>query len=228
MTDLLSFQSGYVNQDVLTILFMLLLSFLLSSVIAMTYIKTFIGLSYSRNFVQAVILSSIVASTVMHSIGDSLARGLGMIGALAIIRFRTNFKDAKDILFMFAALASGIGCGVGSYTSAIMGTVVFSAVAFMLYTVPMGNSTYFDGMLRFSMENTDEAKAELENILQLHCKKFALITLRDVKQGQRLDYAYHVKLKNNESRNDLIKALSQEILSARGVSLLLQETTVEL
>lgn len=228
MTDLLSFQSGYVNQDVLSIIFMLLLSFLLSSVIGMTYIKTFMGLSYSRNFVQAVILSSIVASTVMHSIGDSLARGLGMIGALAIIRFRTNFKDAKDILFMFAALASGIGCGVGSYASAIVGTAAFVGAAFLLYTVPMGNSTYFDGMLRFNMENTDEAKVELERILKHHCKKFALITLRDVKQGQRLDYAYHIKLKNDESRNELIRALSNNILSAKGVSLLLQETTVEL
>lgn len=186
------------------------------------------GLSYSRNYVQAVILSSIVAATVMHSIGDSLARGLGMIGALAIIRFRTNFKDAKDILFMFAALAAGIGCGVGAFSTAIIGTTCFSLTSFLLYFIPLGQSSYFDGMLRFNMENTDAAKTELENILREHCKKFALITLRDIKQGQRLDYAYHVKLKNDESRNLLIKDLSREVLSAKGVSLMLQESTVEL
>ncbi len=228
MADLLQFQNTYSHPGMNSILFMVLLSFLLSSIIGMTYIKTFMGLSYSRNYVQAVILSSIVASTVMHSIGDSLARGLGMIGALAIIRFRTNFKDAKDILFMFAALASGIGCGVGSYGSAIIGTVAFVGAAFLLYFVPMGQASYFDGMLRFSMENTDEAKTELDNILKRHCKKFALITLRDVKQGQRLDYAYHIKLKNDQSKNDLLKELSQEVLSTRGVSLLMQESTVEL
>lgn len=228
MADLLQLQNTYNHPGVNSLLFMVLLSFLLSSIIAMTYIKTFIGLSYSRNYVQAVILSSIVACTVMHAIGDSLARGLGMIGALAIIRFRTNFKDAKDILFMFAALASGIGCGVGSYETAIIGTVAFIAVAFLLHVVPMGQASYFDGMLRFSMENSDEAKTELDRILNHHCKKFALITLRDVRQGQRLDYAYHVKLKSDQNKNGLIKELAHEVLSARGVSLLMQETTVEL
>lgn len=228
MTDFFALQTSYVNPNLISIIFTILLSFLLSTVVGVTYIKTFMGLSYSRNYVQAVILSSIVAATVMHSIGDSLARGLGMIGALAIIRFRTNFKDAKDILFMFAALASGIGCGVGAYSTAIVGTGCFSMAAFLLYFIPLGQGSYFDGMLRFNMENTDAAKTELENILREHCKKFALITLRDVKQGQRLDYAYHVKLKSDESRNALIKDLSMEVLSAKGVSLLLQESTVEL
>ncbi len=228
MTDIFALQNSYVNPGLISILFTVLLSFLLSSIVGMTYIKTFMGLSYSRNYVQAVILSSIVAATVMHSIGDSLARGLGMIGALAIIRFRTNFKDAKDILFMFAALASGIGCGVGAFSTAVVGTTCFCLTAFLLHYIPLGQGSYFDGMLRFNMENTDAAKAELDKILREHCKKFALITLRDINQGQRLDYAYHVKLKSDESRNELIKELSQDVLSTKGVSLLLQESTVEL
>lgn len=228
MEELLSLQTGYANPDLTSIILTLLLSFLLSTLIGITYIKTFMGLSYSRNYVQAVILSAIVAATVMHAIGDSLARGLGMIGALAIIRFRTNFKDAKDILFMFAALASGIGCGVGAYATAIVGTVCFVLAAILLRLIPLGQTSYFDGMLRFNMENTEAAKTELENILQAHCRKFALITLRDIHQGKRLDYAYHLKLKNDESRQELITALSKEVVSARGVSLMMQETTVEL
>ncbi|QII11580.1 hypothetical protein KsCSTR_22010 [Candidatus Kuenenia stuttgartiensis] len=48
---------------------------MLSTLIAITYEKTFRGLSYSRNFVQVLILSSVVAATVMQAIGDSLARG---------------------------------------------------------------------------------------------------------------------------------------------------------
>jgi len=228
MIDFFSFQTNYVNPNFITILFTVLLAFLLSTMVGLTYVKTFMGLSYSRNYVQAVILSSIVAATVMYAIGDSLARGLGMIGALAIIRFRTNFKDAKDILFMFAALAAGIGCGVGAYSPTIVGTVCFCLVAVLLYYIPLGQSSYFDGMLRFNMENTDAAKAELDRILTAHCSKFALITLRDINQGRRLDYAYHVKLKSDAGRNALIKDLSMEVVSAKNVSLMLQESTVEL
>jgi uncharacterized membrane protein YhiD involved in acid resistance len=163
----------------------------------------------------------------MQAIGDSLARGLGMLGALAIIRFRTNLKDPRDIIFMFAGLAVGIACGVYGYTIAIVGTLGFCAVAVILYFSPFGQASYFDGMLRFNIENTPQSKSMLENVLQDYCKTFALITLRDMAQGKRLDYAYHVKLKKGKNKADLIDEL-KTIETIKGINLLLQETTVEL
>lgn len=228
MLDFLTLQASSPNPTLLTSVYTVLMAFLLSTLIGVTYIKTFRGLSYSHSYVQALILSSIVAATVMQAIGDSLARGLGMLGALAIIRFRTNFKDAKDIIFMFAALAAGIGCGVGGYTIALVGSLGFIVVAFVLYHSNLGQTSYFDGMLRFNLENTDASKAALDSVLAQHCKTFALITLRDLGQGARLDYAYHIKLKRKTSNEDLLTALQQQLPSIKGVSLMMQETTVEL
>lgn len=204
------------------------MAFLLSSVIGVTYIKTFRGLSYSRTYVQSVILSSMIAATVIHAIDDSLARGLGMMGTLAIIRFRSSFKDPRDIMFMFASLAAGIGCGVVAYNVAVIGTLGFVMTAFLLHYTPLGQSSSFDGMLRFNIKNSDEDRLELENLLKKYCRNFVLITLRDMQQGERLDYAYHVKLRNSRESAGLIKELPEKITSARGVGLMLQENTVEL
>lgn len=211
----------------ITIIFTVLIAFSLSTLIAITYEKTFRGLSYSRNFVQALVLSAIVAATVMHAIGDSLARGLGMLGALAIIRFRINIRDPRDIIFMFAALAAGIASGVCGYAIAIVGTFFFCIVAIILYFSPFGQTSYFDGMLRFNIENDPESKQMLEKISNEYCKVFALITLRDMAQEKRLDYAYHVKLRKGKSKEDFVNEINT-IKSIKGVSLLLQETTVEL
>jgi uncharacterized membrane protein YhiD involved in acid resistance len=227
MLDILELQTTAVNPTVITILYTVLLAFLLSTMIAFTYQKTFRGLSYSRNYLQALVLSSIVASTVMQAIGDSLASGLGMLGALAIIRFRTSLKEPRDIIFMFACLAAGIACGVNGYDIAVVGTLAFCVIAFVLHCSPFGQENYFDGMLRFNSENDPEGKAMLEVVLKDHCKIFALITLRDMAQGKRLDYAYHVKLKKGKSKTDLVNALNS-IESINGVSLLLQETTIDL
>ena len=228
MLDYSVLQTSSLDPTLLMAIYTVLVSFLLSTMVGIAYIKTFKGLSYSRNYVQALILSSIVAATVMQAIGDSLARGLGIIGALAIIRFRTNFKDPKDILFMFAALASGIACGVGAYVIAVVGATGFVVTAFVLHYTLLGQASFFDGMLRFNIENSDEHKTALEGILRAHCKTFALITLRDMKQGERLDYAYHVKLRNSKSDVELVRKLSEKIPSIKGVNLMLQETTVEL
>lgn len=208
-------------------MYSVLLSFVLSTLIAITYEKTFRGLSYSRNFVQALILSSIVATTVMQAIGDNLARGLGMLGALAIIRFRTNLRDPRDIIFMFAGLAAGIGVGVKGYTIAAGGTIGFCIIAVVLYFSPFGQTSYFDGMLRFNLEHDPAVKSTLEKVLREHCKIFALITLRDLAQGKRLDYAYHVKLKSGKSNDSFIEAL-KNIETIKDVHLLMQEKTVEL
>ena len=151
MLDFLTLQTSTANSSVMSIIYTLLLSFVLSSMIALTYEKTFRGLSYSRNYLQALVLSSIVAGTVMQAIGDNPVRGLGVLGALAIIRFRTQFKDPRDIIFLFAAVASGISCGVFGYGIAAIGTVGFCAVAIVLYYSPFGQARAFDGMLRFNV-----------------------------------------------------------------------------
>ncbi len=227
MLDLLTLQTTSTNATLITIVYTVLLSFLLSSLIAITYEKTFRGLSYSRNYVQALILSSIVAAMVMQAIGDSLARGLGMIGALAIIRFRTVFKDPRDIIFMFAALASGIACGVYGFSVAVIGTITFCLAAFILYFSPFGQSRTFDGMLRFNISSDSTGKGLLENTLKEYCKTFALISLRELSQGERLDYAYHIKLKRNKQKDALVREL-QSVETIKGINVLLQETTVEL
>ncbi|MCP4122539.1 MAG: DUF4956 domain-containing protein [Bacteroidetes bacterium] len=228
MLNSLILQSTSTYPNLILTVYTVLVSFLLSSMLGFTYIKTFKGLSYSRNYVQAVMLASIVSATVMQAIGDSLARGLGMLGALAIIRFRTNFKDSKDILFMFASVTAGIGCGVGAYTIAVIGSIGFVMTSFLLHITPLGRTGYFDGILRFNIDNSDGNRIELENILNKYCKHFALITLRDMKQGERLDYAYHIKLKKIQFNSDLIRNLPEKIPSIKGVNLMMQETTVEL
>ena len=71
-------------------------------------------------------LGSIVGAMVMMAIGDSLARGLGAFGALAIIRFRTRIQDARNIIFLFASLSVGLAIGVFGYTIAFVGTLLFT------------------------------------------------------------------------------------------------------
>lgn len=226
MLDFLTLQTTSANPGFISVLYTVLLSFLLATLIAITYEKTFRGLSYSRNFIQSMILGSIAAGMIMQAIGDSLARGLGMLGALAIIRFRTSFRDPRDIIFMFAAMASGISCGVMGYGIAVIGSLGFCAAAVFLYFSPLGEYRYYDGLLRFNMASESAARGDLENALKTHCRTFALITLRETTQGARLEYAYHVKLKPGRSRDGLVDAV-RKMESAKDVSLMLQETTVE-
>jgi hypothetical protein len=46
-------------------------------------------------------------------------------------------------------------------------------------------------------------------------------------QGERLDYAYHVKLRNTLAKEEFVDTL-RKVPTIKDVNLMLQETTVEL
>ena len=227
MLDLLAVQSSTANATIITLAYTLLLAFVLSSIIGWTYERTFLGLSYSRNYVQALVLSSVVAATVMQAIGDNVGRGLGMLGALSIVRFRTSFKDPRDIMFIFAALGAGIGCGVYAWGAAVGGTLAFCVVAFLLSRTGLGTKHFFDGMLRFAMPNTSEPRLETEKILRKNLKKFILIYMREVNGGERIDVAYQIKLKASKPAADILAELAK-IEGLSDIQFMMQDATTDM
>jgi uncharacterized membrane protein YhiD involved in acid resistance len=227
MLEALTAQSAVESASLSTLIFVVLLSFILSTLLAFVYQKTYRGLSYSRTYVQSIVLISIIAAVVIQAIGDSLARGLGIMAAMAIIRFRTNFKDPRDTLFLFASLAAGISCGAFSFVVAILGTVSFCMVALILFYSPLGPDKYFDGMLRFNIHCDANQEQQLQGILREYCQTFSLVTLRDMEQGKRVDYAYHIKLKKGKQHANFISAM-KTLESVQQVNLMMQEATVDL
>ena len=227
MLEALTSQSATEAASLATLLLVVILSFVLSTTLAWVYQKTFRGLSYSRNYVQAIVLISIISSVIIQAVGDSLARGIGIMAAMAIIRFRTNLKDPRDTLFLFSSLAAGIACGAYAFTVAIVGTLAFSLAAMLLYYSPLGPNSFFDGMLRFNLPNVSDDRSTLEKIMGRYCKAFSLVTLREIEQGERLDYAYHIKMRRGMTHEGLLAEL-KTLGSLQGVNLMMQEATVDL
>ncbi|MGJ8671049.1 MAG: DUF4956 domain-containing protein [Oceanococcus sp.] len=227
MLDSLNLQAAVENTSPALLLYALLLAFVLSTALAFVYQKTFRGLSYSRNYVQSIVLISIISTMVIQAVGDSLARGIGIMAAMAVIRFRTNLKDPRDLLFLFAGLADGMACGAYAFSVAVMGTFGFCGAAMLLYYSPFGPDSFFDGMLRFNLPNHSAARTRFEQIMQRYCKAFSLVTLREIEQGNRLDYAYHIKLKRGCKHDELLSEL-HDLEDLSGISLMMQEATVDL
>ena len=122
--------AAFDNQSAVLIVFSVLLTFVLSGLIVFTFEKVSREVTTPDHFLQSLILMSLVTTTIMQSIGDSLARGFGIFGALAILRFRTQIFSPRNISFIFAAMAVGIACGVYSFANAIIGTIAFCSAAF--------------------------------------------------------------------------------------------------
>ena len=161
-----------------TILIAGLLAFFLSSIIAITYEYTTKSIYRRAHFLQSLALLGIVAATIMQAIGDSVATGLGIIGALTIIRFRTAINDPRNISFVFASLGSGIAVGVFGFSIALVGTLVFCTAAIILSFSSLSNPNELIGELRLQVPKNDQAQQNIEKILKVYCRNFELDQIR--------------------------------------------------
>ena len=100
------------------------LSFVLGLFVVLIYKVTYGGVCFSKSFAGCLIMLSMVTSLVILVIKSNMALSLGMVGALSIVRFRTAIKEPTDTAFMFWAIATGIICGAGYVTLAVLMTLL--------------------------------------------------------------------------------------------------------
>ncbi|MCA9538023.1 MAG: DUF4956 domain-containing protein [Myxococcales bacterium] len=226
MDPLALFETGLTPINAEQAALSLLMAFVLSKAIAIAYEFTYDGLSYNRSYVQSLVLGGVVACVLMMAIGDNLARGLGILGTMALVRFRTNVREARDLIFMFACLAVGVAAGVRAYPVAVIGTLAFGASAAWVHWSPFARRARFDGLLRFWLPRDTDGE-RLRALLEKHCRRYVLVALRDVAQGETLEYAYQVQLRTPAQSDRLVEALGG-LTGMTGLSLLLQDAHTEL
>lgn len=201
------------------------LAFALSLTVAWIYSITHTGLSYLRNFTQSLALGGLVSAMVMLAIGDDVARGLGVVGALTIIRFRTSLKDSRDLMFVFISMAAGVACGVQSYAIAIVGTGMFCFAVVLLSKVGFGSHRQHDAVLRLRMPVGSAQQPAFSEVLERYCREFVLVNLREA-GGNLHEHVYQVQLTSPSVRPKLLNELGA-LPGLSGITLLLQDSTVE-
>lgn len=207
MFELFPDQPVYEYPQFVNILYSFLWAFLLSSIIAISHRVTFTGDYYPKNFFQSLILGAVVTTLVMMAIGDSLARGLGVFGAMAIIRFRTRIDDPRDVLFLFAALSTGLAIGVYGFTISFIGSILFCLAAVGLHYSPFRSWAHHSHLF-FTINDSKQLEAVLQTVTE-YCADFRVITVT-VNKENATRYHYAFSLKKNVSQIDLVDALRMQ------------------
>jgi uncharacterized membrane protein YhiD involved in acid resistance len=200
------------------IVFAIMMTFLLSIILVITYDKTTRPTARPDHFIQSLMLMSIVTCTIMQSIGDSIALGFGIFGALAIIRFRTRISDPRDVAFVFATMAIGIACGVHSFTNAVIGTLAFCIIVWIINYTPFGNKTKLIGNIRLTIPAESDIES-IENVLMNYVHEFSIKRIRThvaEELQNRVEYEYSFILGQNNS----LMALSEALESLTHVKIL--------
>jgi hypothetical protein len=204
----------------------LLLAFILGQLAAWLYIYTHEGLSYSRAFTQSIVLLTVILSLGMMVIGNNIAIAFGLIGALAVIRFRNILKDTRDTSYIFFTLITGLATGTHRYQLAILGAIVFCLVALYLHWTQFGSRTQGDGFMRFRLKLDTFKVGPLQSIIKQYCRESHIVSQRFQETGDG-ELSYRLDLKRPEQANDFIREI-RGLEGISNVSFVLQDEQCEL
>ncbi len=204
----------------------LLLAFVLSQMGAWVYMYTHHGLSYSRSFVQSIVLLTVIMTLGLMAIGSNIAVAFGLVGALSVIRFRNILKDTRDTAFIFFALVTSMACGTRSFGLAVVGAVVFAALVLYLHWTQFGSKYTGDGFVRFHWETARTVSNVWLPVLNRHCRYIHLVSQRFHEGGQG-EAAYRLVMRDPRLAERMVEEL-KGIEGLFNVNFVLQEDETEL
>lgn len=214
------------DASVESVLLALLLAFLLGQVLAWAYVRTHSGLSYSRSFTQSLVVMAVVVALLMTVIGDSIVTAFGLLGALALVRFRNVLKDTRDTVFILMAIVVGISIGTERFMTGIVGTAGMLGVVWYLDTVSFGTLSRFDGYLTLRLATSETTREGCEAVMHRFCRTSRQISKRQSGEGNDAEVVYQVGLRDRSRDDELLEAL-QKVNGVSSASVLLRDELSE-
>ena len=195
------------------------LSFALSAL----YTATYQGVSYLKGFAQTLALAGLASAAVMLCVGDSIARGIGIFGAVNLVQMRSTIKDTRDLMFVFMTLAVGVACGVGAWNIALLATGLFAtAILFQTFS-DFGTRRGLSAVLRLKV--TSKALESLPAVLAKHTTRAMLSSSRSLGADGGAEQTWQLRLSGAPAQAALLAELPTA--GASDASLLLQDDSLE-
>ena len=187
----------------------LLLAVILGVAIAWVYKRTHKGVSYSQSFVISIALVAIITATVIMVIGNNLARAFGLIGAFAVIRFRTAVKDTRDIAFLFFSLVEGMAAGSGNFKIAAVAYLIFTLTIFALTKGQFGKFSAFDYLVSFHTKTKRQGKVAHLKLFDQYLIDHLLVSMRSTNKTNEMRSTYNIRFKDDDQIKNFLAKLKK-------------------
>ena len=152
----------------------------------------------AASFVSTLVLLSILLAMVSMVIGSDIARAFSLVGALAIVRFRTVVEDTRDTAFVIFAVIAGMAAGAGAYRVAAYGIPIVAAMAWLLRAWGGNGGSAAKtppGKLVVRLGIGSDPNGPLTETLRKHTASFRLVAIATARQGVANDLTYLIQLR---------------------------------
>jgi hypothetical protein len=206
--------TGLSSFNLATLLLSMFLAFLAGQLMAWVYMFTHTGLSYSRTYVNSLIIIPMTVALVMTVLDNNLVTAFSLMAVFAIVRFRNIVRDTLDTVFILTVIVIGMAAGTQLFMSAIISTVLFSLVIIYLWYTNFGARQRYDFIINLHWSRPEREIGELLKLLGRHSMKVHLASQRTSQAQDGTDLSYRLLLRDPDQSYTLL----EELRNASGVS----------
>lgn len=186
---------------------MIIISFICGFIISFTYMKTSENGKYAKNFALTMVLLPAVISSIIMLIGSDIATAFSLAGAFAIIRFRSEPGEPKDIAYVLFAMAAGLSLGIGELTYAIIFTIVLCVSMYILSKTNYGTSKVEYRQLKITIPEDLNYEQEFPEVFEKYEIEYHIRKVSTASLGSLYQVYYDIKVKEEVNTRDLLDDL---------------------
>jgi hypothetical protein len=124
----------------LTTLFIVLGTLALVLPVSWVYMSARAVKGHNQMVAQTLIFLPLVVAGIVLVVQNSLALAFSLAGVVAAVRFRTSFRDVRDVVFIFLVIAVGFAAGVQSFVVAAVISIAFNFVMILTWRYDFGRN----------------------------------------------------------------------------------------
>lgn len=182
----------------------LLLSIILSSILAWFYTQYGRSLSNRAKFANALPVMTLTTVLIISVVKSSLALSLGLVGALSIVRFRTAIKEPEELVYLFIAISIGLGLGADQRLPTVVAIAVILGYLFIrTFLVP--NQPRNNLFLNVITADHDDAFRQINDVLVEHVETADLRRLD--RRDTALQATYLIRCQDDQALGALMNGL---------------------
>lgn len=187
-----------------SILITLGFSLLAGLMIALSYFIVTKNEGRSAYFITSLIVLPAVISMIISLVGSDIARAFSLGGVFALIRFRSEPGNPRDITFVCVTMAAGLACGTRYIAFGLIFVVIISVVFLLIKLAGVGAVKSPDMLLKITVPEDADFETMFEVVFDKYTKYHTLERVKTADFGSLYQLWFKIKLKDENKKKEFI------------------------
>lgn len=194
------------NITLFSFMICILTSIAIGALVAFTYMKT--SKRYTSSFVTTLAMLPAVVQVVIMMVNGNLGAGVAVAGAFSLVRFRSIPGTAKEIGYIFIALAAGLSTGMGYIAFAIIFAVMMCALGFIYTKLGFGGIHHgHKKNLTIVIPESLDYTGVFNDVFKIYLSSCELVNVKTTNMGSLFKLKYEVSFKDPKKEKEFIDEL---------------------